>query len=89
MRSFIHPLLSTDGHNVDIDVGELHYSEYKEILIECELDNTEMRCSISAQYGSRALNATNQFVQSIGLDSLNIDDSVDDMMDRMIDNVPV
>lgn len=85
-------ILSTDGHNVDIDVGELHYGECKEMLIECELDNTEMRRSISAQQGSRALNATDQFVQSMGLDSLNIDDSadlVDGMMDRMIDEVPV
>jgi len=57
------------------------------MLIECELDNTEMRCSISAQHGSRALNATDQFVQSMGLDSLNIDDSADlvnVMMNRMI-----
>jgi len=90
MQAFI--LLPTDGHNVDIDVGELHYSECKEMLIECELDNTEMRRSISAQHGSCALNATDQFVQSMGLDSLNIYDSadlVDVMMDRMIDEVPV
>ena len=62
------------------------------MLIECELDNTEMRRSISAQRGSRALNATDQFVQSMGLDSLNLDDSadlVDVVMGRMIDEVPV
>jgi len=87
MRAFIHPLLSTDGHNVNIDVGELHYSECKEMLIECERDNTEMRRTISAQHGSPALNATDQFVHSMGLDSLNIDDSADlvnVMMNRMI-----
>ena len=86
-RSFIHPLLSTDGHNIDIDAGELHYSECKEMLIECERDNTEMRRTISAQHGSRTLNATDQFVQSMDLDSLNIDDSanlVNVMMNRMI-----
>ncbi|OAX41524.1 hypothetical protein K503DRAFT_485549 [Rhizopogon vinicolor AM-OR11-026] len=85
-------ILSTDGHNVDIDVGELHYGECKEMLIECELDNTETRRTISAQNGNRALNATDRFVQSMGLDSLTIDegaDLVDGMMDRMIDEVPV
>lgn len=84
-------ILSTDGHNVDIDVGELRYGECKEMLIECELDNTETRRP-SAQHGNRALNATDQFVQSMGLDSLAIDDGadlVDGMMDRMIDEVPV
>ncbi|KIJ65600.1 hypothetical protein HYDPIDRAFT_27598 [Hydnomerulius pinastri MD-312] len=85
-------ILSTDGHNVDIDVGELRYGECKEMLIECELDNTETRRSAVGQNGSRAMNATDQFVQSMGLDSLAIDDSadlVDGMMDRMIDEVPV
>jgi hypothetical protein len=84
-------ILSTDGHNVDIDVGELRYGECKEMLIECELDNTETRRP-SAQNGNRALNATDQFVQSMGLDSMTIDDGadlVDGMMDRMIDEVPV
>ncbi|KAF8634545.1 hypothetical protein AX17_004136 [Amanita inopinata Kibby_2008] len=40
----------------------------------------------------RPLNATDQFVQSLGLDSLAIDDGVDfafGMMDRMIDEMPV
>lgn len=84
-------ILSTDGHNVDIDVGELRYGECKEMLIECELDNSEIRRP-SAQNGNRALNATDQFVQSMGLDSTTIDDGtdlVDGMMDRMIDEVPV
>ena len=38
------------------------------------------------------MNATDQFVQSMGLGLLSIDDSpdfVDGMMDRMIDEVPV
>ena len=85
-------ILSTDGHNVDIDVGELHYGECKEMLIECELDNTETRRRIPTHHGNRSLNATDQFVQSMGLDSLAIDDGadlVDGMMDRMIDEVPV
>lgn len=40
----------------------------------------------------RTLNATDQFVQSLGLDSLSIDDGVDytfGMMERMIDEIPV
>ncbi|KAL4078609.1 Pleckstrin homology domain-containing protein [Scleroderma yunnanense] len=85
-------ILSTDGQNVDIDVGELRYGECKEMLIECELDNAESRRVAAAQNPNRALNATDQFVQSMGLDSLTIDDSadfVDGMMDRMIDEVPV
>ncbi|KIM52965.1 hypothetical protein SCLCIDRAFT_140001 [Scleroderma citrinum Foug A] len=85
-------ILSTDGQNVDIDVGELRYGECKEMLIECELDNTDSRRAGAAQNTNRALNATDQFVQSMGLDSLAIDDSadlVDGMMDRMIDEVPV
>lgn len=85
-------ILSTDGNNVDIDVGELRYGECKEMLIECELDNTESRRMGAGQNGARTLNATDQFVQSMGLDSLAIDDSpnlVDGMMDRMIDEVPV
>lgn len=85
-------ILSTDGHNVDIDVGELRYGECKEMLIECELDNTESRRIAASQNGSRTLNATDQFVQSMGLDSLTIEDFpnlVDGMMDRMIDEVPV
>jgi len=85
-------VLSTDGQNVDIDVGELRYGECKEMLIECELDNTDARRVGAAQNSNRALNATDQFVQSMGLDSLAIDDStdlVDGMMDRMIDEIPV
>lgn len=42
--------------------------------------------------GKRAMNATDQFVQSLGLDSLAIDDGADfaiGMMDRMIDEIPV
>ncbi|KAF8448963.1 Pleckstrin homology domain-containing protein [Boletus edulis BED1] len=84
-------ILSTDGHNVDVDVGELRYGECKEMLIECELDNADRRTA-AGQNGNRTLNATDQFVQSMGLDSLVIDDSpnlVDGMMDRMIDEVPV
>lgn len=48
----------------------------------------------SAAGGGRAMNATDQWVQSMGLDALTIGgddtpDLVDGMMDRMIDEVPV
>jgi hypothetical protein len=84
-------VLASDGQNVDVDVGELRYGERKEMLIELELDNTDVRAA-SRQRQDRAINATDQFVQSMGLDSLSIDDApdfVDGMLDHMIDEVPV
>ncbi|KAJ7623209.1 Pleckstrin homology domain-containing protein [Roridomyces roridus] len=94
-------ILASDGQNVDVEVGELRYGERKEMLIELELDNSDMQAKMAAarqqQHGGRGshgrtLNATDQFVASMGLDSLAIDDSpdfADGMMDRMIDEVPV
>ncbi|KAF8216509.1 Pleckstrin homology domain-containing protein [Mycena galopus ATCC 62051] len=95
-------ILASDGQNVDVEVGELRYGERKEMLIELELDNSDMQAKMAAarqqQHGGgrngrdgRTLNATDQFVASMGLDSL-IDDApdfADGMMDRMIDEVPV
>lgn len=91
-------ILASDGQNVDVDVGELRYGERKEMLIELELDNTDlqhrMRSRGHENHGTRTrtLNATDQFVKSMGLDSLAIDDApdfADGMLDRMIDEVPV
>jgi hypothetical protein len=85
-------ILASDGQNVDVDVGELRYGERKEMLIELDLDNTDLHKRTNGRQPGRPLNATDQFVQSMGLDSLAIDDStdlVDGMMDRMIDEVPV
>ncbi|TFK39782.1 Pleckstrin homology domain-containing protein [Crucibulum laeve] len=85
-------ILASDGQNVDVDVGELRYGERKEMLIELELDNTDTQKMVQSRSSNRAMNATDQFVQSMGLDSLAIDDApdfVDGMMDRMIDEVPV
>jgi hypothetical protein len=89
-------ILASDGQNVDVDVGELRYGERKEMLIELELDNSDvkqkMARSSNGTYNSRSLNATDRFVQSMGLDALSIDDGpdfADGMMDRMIDEVPV
>ncbi|KAJ7890518.1 Pleckstrin homology domain-containing protein [Mycena olivaceomarginata] len=87
--------------NVDVEVGELRYGERKEMLIELELDNSDMQAKMAAarqqqhgggRHNGRTLNATDQFVASMGLDSLSIDDApdfADGMMDRMIDEVPV
>ncbi|KAJ7442298.1 Pleckstrin homology domain-containing protein [Mycena latifolia] len=90
-------ILASDGQNVDVDVGELRYGERKEMLIELELDNSDMQAKMAAlRHGGhgagRTLNATDQFVASMGLDALAIDDApdfADGMMDRMIDEVPV
>ncbi|KAJ7091374.1 Pleckstrin homology domain-containing protein [Mycena belliarum] len=89
-------ILASDGQNVDVEVGELRYGERKEMLIELELDNSDMQAKMAALRnhggGGRTLNATDQFVASMGLDALTIDDSpdfADGMMDRMIDEVPV
>lgn len=91
-------ILASDGQNVDVDVGELRYGEKKEMLIELELDNSDVQRAAQMQrqgYATptnRSLNATDQFVQSLGLDTLSIDDPPDlayGMMDKMIDEVPV
>lgn len=86
-------ILASDGQNVDVDVGELRYGERKEMLIELELDNADMQKMAQTRNNhGRSMNATDQFVRSMGLDSLAIDDSpdfADGMMDGMIDEVPV
>jgi hypothetical protein len=84
-------ILSSDGQNVDVDVGELRYGERKEMLLELELDNADVQKNSGRHSQRRALNATDAFVQSMGLDSLSLGDAdfVDGMMDRMIDEVPV
>ncbi|KAH9976231.1 Pleckstrin homology domain-containing protein [Lactifluus volemus] len=86
-------ILSSDGRNVDVDIGELRYGERKEMLVELELDNSDTSHQATITRGSqRAMNATERFNQSLGLDSLTIDDMADltdGMMDRMIDEVPV
>ncbi|KAF4611282.1 hypothetical protein D9613_007054 [Agrocybe pediades] len=42
-------ILSADGQNVDVDVGELRYGERKEMLIELELDNADQQQKLLAQ----------------------------------------
>jgi len=87
-------ILHSGGRDVDVELGELRYGERKEMLIELELDNTDMSAEVLGRTGSkrRTLNATDQFNQLMGLDALLNGDSpdlVDGMMDRMIDEVPV
>ncbi|KAI9510293.1 Pleckstrin homology domain-containing protein [Russula earlei] len=85
-------IVASDGRNVDIDIGELRYGERKEMLVEVELDNSDSVRQNNARGLQRAMNATDRFNQSLGLDALNIDDVADltdGMMDRMIDEVPV
>ena len=58
-------ILSSDGRDVDVELGELRYGERKEMLVELELDNgdvtqmTHMR-QPTAQSQPRALDATDQ-----------------------------
>jgi len=83
-------ILSADGQNVDVDVGELRFGEKKEMLIELELDNTDQqKMAMQRAEQNRSLNATDQFVRSMGLDIDDGPDLVDGMMDGMIDEVPV
>ncbi|CCM00740.1 uncharacterized protein FIBRA_02780 [Fibroporia radiculosa] len=89
-------ILSSDGRDVDVELGELRYGEKKEMLIELELDNSDVAQMAPPQLTNngmqRQLNATDQFMGRMGLDALSIadlPDLADGMMDRMIDEVPV
>ncbi|TFK51889.1 hypothetical protein OE88DRAFT_1629238 [Heliocybe sulcata] len=85
-------ILSSDGRDVDVEVGELRYGEKKEMLVELELDNTDALSKQLTHGHNRSMNATDAFNARMGLESLVIDDTpnlVDGMMDRMIDEVPV
>ena len=85
-------IVASDGRNVDVDIGELRYGERKEMLVELELDNSDALRHDSAGRSQRAMNATERFNQSLGLDALSIEDVADltdGMMDRMIDEVPI
>lgn len=85
-------ILSSDGRNVDIELGELRYGEKKEMLVELDLDNSEDTATRPGG-SSRPMNGTDQYMQRLGIDSLSLSDSpsdlVDGIMDRMIDEVPV
>ncbi|KZT39391.1 hypothetical protein SISSUDRAFT_984899 [Sistotremastrum suecicum HHB10207 ss-3] len=87
-------ILSSDGRNVDIELGEIRYGEKKEMLVELDLDNTEDTNGRAGAGQSRGpMNGTDQYMQRLGIDSLSLSDSpsdlVDGIMDRMIDEVPV
>jgi hypothetical protein len=93
-------IVASDGKDVHLEVGELRYGERKEMLVELELDNNHDLARMGAEGlggggvtgQGRALNATDQFVASMGLDALSLDDGpnlMDGMMERMIDEVPV
>jgi len=85
-------IVSSDGRNVDVELGELRYGERKEMLVELELDNSDVVRNGNARGPQRSMSATERFNQSLGLDALSIDDMADltdGMMDRMIDEVPV
>ncbi|KAH8103878.1 Pleckstrin homology domain-containing protein [Cristinia sonorae] len=86
-------ILSSDGRDVDVEIGEVRYGERKEMLVELELDNSDVsRHNSSNPHSQRHMNATDQFNQRMGLDAMTLGDFPDlsdGMMDRMIDEVPV
>lgn len=90
-----HAIVSADGHDVHVDIGELRYGEKKEMLVELELDNASDQSQngvLSGHGGDMGhSSATDQFVRNLG--ALNLGGStanlVDGIMDRMIDEVPV
>ncbi|KAG8963608.1 hypothetical protein FRC03_002803 [Tulasnella sp. 419] len=91
-----HAIVSSDGHNVDVEIGEVRYGEKKEMLVELELDywssGSNNKRSDSESLLTAGGNATDEFVKRMGLDALSIGDTpnlVEGMMDRMIDEVPV
>ncbi|KAG8871992.1 hypothetical protein FRB97_008116 [Tulasnella sp. 331] len=93
-----HAIVSSEGQDVDVEVGEVRYGERKEMLVELELDHyggggAHGGRTTPGAFGRNA-NATDQFVQRMGLDALSISGDaspnlMDGMMDRMIDEVPV
>lgn len=93
-----HAIVSSDGRDVHVDIGELRYGERKEMLLELELDNasdlTGANAGILSGVGSGqggSPDATDQFVRNLG--ALNLGGStpnlVDGIIDRLIDEVPV
>lgn len=94
-----HAIVSSDGQDVHVDIGELRYGEKKEMLVELELDNNSDMGGNGGGGGvisgegnmNGSPNATDQFVRNLGALSLggSTPNLVDGMMDRMIDEVPV
>lgn len=87
-------ILSSDGRDVDVEIGEVRYGERKEMLVELELDNSDVarQTALGFPGGNRTMNATDQYNQRMGLDAMTLGDFPDlsdGMMDRMIDEVPV
>lgn len=89
-------IVASNGHDVDVDVGELRYGERKEMLVELELDNSDAVVMNGTRGGSSPgrqrshPNATERYVASMGLDLSDGDANlVEGMMEGMIDEVPV
>lgn len=88
-------ILSSDGRDVDVEIGEVRYGERKEMLVELELDNSDLPSKDPFGVGNgngRSMNATDEFNRRMGLDTSSITDIADladGMMDRMIDELPV
>lgn len=79
-------IISSDGKNVDLEIGEIRFGDCKELFVEMELDfttliqqsqskrggtpETQRRKVVSDHYEKGS--ATDDFVQRLGLQSLNL-----------------
>ncbi|KAH8930234.1 hypothetical protein BT69DRAFT_907330 [Atractiella rhizophila] len=95
-------IVSSDGKDVDIDLGELRYGEKKEMLVEVEMafyGNGEYGTGSphATPNGKQAFNtATDEFfLKKVGLNPATLDEFQgsnfyeDDLFDGMIDEVPL
>ena len=94
-------VVSSDGRNVDVELGELRYGERKEMLVELELDNSDdmhklgMNDALGGYGGGggnsrannrRTLNSTDVFMRRMGLEDLQLNDP-SDLMDGYMDRM--
>ncbi|QRV89313.1 von willebrand and RING finger protein [Ceratobasidium sp. AG-Ba] len=88
-------VVARDGMNVDVVLGALHFGERRELVVELELDNRTQQTSTPSGLENvppgQSLDATDAFVQRMGLDALDLSETVlgEGMMDAMIDEAPV
>jgi hypothetical protein len=96
-------IVSSDGKDVDINIGDLRYGERKEMLVEIEMvspratDPCASRVAASSKLSRKAsMTATDDFfMKSLGLDPHSLgelqqqDEFYDEIEDGMADDVPI
>lgn len=83
-------IVSSDGKDVDIDVGELRYGETKDIMVEVEME-MEPPAKIK-QCSPGFSSATDEYFLTIGLDPLALGDNpefYEKEYERMATDVPL